>query len=119
MNNPTVTTVTSQKNPLAYLKAIATLVGSIVTGLLGIYAGDTEVGKILTIIGIVATAVATWVVPNAPVVAPGDPLLVNSVGDGEEGSILYVDANEGPEPYDPGAPLHGYTDPGDGDPNRY
>lgn len=114
----TVTTVTSQKNPLAYLKAIATLVGAVATGLLGVYAGDTEVGKILTVVVIVATAVATWVVPNAPVVAPGDPILVNSVGDGEEGSTTYVEAGDGPAPYDPGAPLHGY-DTSDGDPSRY
>ena len=64
----TVTTVTSQSNPLAYLKAIATLVGTIVTGLLGVYTADTEVGKVLVIVSIVATAITTWVIPNAIVV---------------------------------------------------
>jgi CBS-domain-containing membrane protein len=113
----TVTTVTSQAHPLAYAKAIATLIGTITTALLGVYAADTEVGKVLTIVSIVATAIATWAVPNAPVVGPGDPLLVNSIGAGEEGSILYVDAEDGVEPYDPGAPLHGY-DNGEGDPHR-
>jgi CBS-domain-containing membrane protein len=113
----TVTTVTSQANPLAYAKAIATLVGTIATALLGVYTADTEVGKVLTIVSIIATAIATWAIPNAPVIKPGDPLLVNSIGAGEEGTILYVDAEEGPEPYDPGAPLHGYED-GAGDPHR-
>lgn len=64
----TVKTVTSQSNPLAYLKAIATLVGTIVTGLLGVYTSDTPVGQVLTVIAIIATALATWVIPNAIVV---------------------------------------------------
>lgn len=63
-----VKTVTSQSNPLAYLKAIATLVGTIATALLGVYTADTEVGKVLTIAAIICTAVATWVIPNALVV---------------------------------------------------
>lgn len=107
----TVTTVTSQTHPLAYAKAIVALVGTVATALLGLYAADTEVGKVLMVISVIATAVGTWFTANAPVIGPGDPLLVNSVGDGEEGSILYVDAEDGIEPYDPGAPLHGQTEP--------
>src|SRR6478609_8066448 len=68
MMSNSVTTVTSQTNPLAYAKAIATLVGTVVTGLLGVYGPDTEVGKVLVIVSIVATAITTWVVPNALVV---------------------------------------------------
>lgn len=117
----TVTAVTSQANPLAYIKAIVALIGAVASGLLGVYAADTAVGQVLTVCVVIATAVATWSFPNAAVVAPGDPILVNSVGDGEEGSILYVDAREDPEPYDPGAPLHGESTPEDGesDPHRY
>lgn len=62
------TTVSSQKNPLAYMKAIATLVGTIATGLLAVYTTDTTVGQVLTVLVIIATAVTTWVVPNAVVV---------------------------------------------------
>lgn len=49
---------------LPYLKAYAALIGSIATALLGVYAADTELGKILTVVAIVATVVATWAVPN-------------------------------------------------------
>ena len=49
---------------LPYLKAYAALIGSICTGLLAVYTGDTEVGKVLTVISIVATTVATFAVPN-------------------------------------------------------
>lgn len=96
------TVVSSQSNPLAYLKAIATLVGSIVTGLLGVYTGDTEIGKALTIVGIVATAIATWVVPNADV----DPTLSDGVGEGQEGTVTTVAASGDPEPYNP---FEGYS----------
>lgn len=47
-------------------KAYAALVVSIVTGLLGIYGPDTQVGKALIVVSVIATAVATWVVPNSP-----------------------------------------------------
>jgi hypothetical protein len=70
----TVTTVTSQSNPLAYLKAIATLVGTVATGLLAVYTGDTEIGKVLTVVVIIATALTTWVVPNAIVVPAEEPV---------------------------------------------
>jgi len=69
------TTVTSQANPLAYMKAIATLVGTIATALLGVYTADTEVGKVLTILAIIATAVATWALPNADVVTSDVPVV--------------------------------------------
>ena len=109
------TVVSSQTHPLAYAKAIATLVGTIVTGLLGIYTGDTEVGKVLTIIGVIATAVATWSVPNAQV----DPFLSDGAEEGEEGVVRYAEADGFPDPYDPGAPLHGEGGPEAGDPHRY
>lgn len=46
------------------LKAYAALVGSIVTALLTIYGPDTEVGHWLSVIGVVATTVGTWAIPN-------------------------------------------------------
>lgn len=49
---------------LPYLKAYAALIGSIATALLAVYASDTEVGQILTVVSVIATAVATWAVPN-------------------------------------------------------
>lgn len=52
---------------LPYLKAYAALIGSICTGLLAVYTGDTEVGKVLTVVSIVATTVATFAVPNLDV----------------------------------------------------
>lgn len=45
-------------------KAYAALVGSVCAGLLGVYAADTPVGQVLTVVAIVATAVVTWRVPN-------------------------------------------------------
>lgn len=47
-------------------KAIAALVGSIATALLAVYTGDTSVGKVLTVVAVVATAVSTWAVTNVP-----------------------------------------------------
>lgn len=47
-----------------YLKAYAALVGSIATALLAVYTTDTEVGRVLTVVSVIATAVATWAVPN-------------------------------------------------------
>ena len=47
-------------------KAIAALVGSIATALLAVYTGDTSVGKVLTVVAVVATAVGTWAVTNVP-----------------------------------------------------
>lgn len=49
---------------LPYLKAYAALVGSIATALCAVYAEDTAVNHWLTIVGIVATTVLTWAVPN-------------------------------------------------------
>ena len=51
-------------NVLAYAKSIAALVGAIATALLAIYGPETEVGHWLTVASVVATAVATWAVPN-------------------------------------------------------
>jgi FtsH-binding integral membrane protein len=46
-------------------KAYVALVGSVATALLGVYAADTEVGQVLTILAVVATAFGTWAVENA------------------------------------------------------
>jgi FtsH-binding integral membrane protein len=46
-------------------KAYAALVGSVATALLGVYAADTPVGKVLTVLAVVATAFGTWAVENA------------------------------------------------------
>lgn len=83
-------TVTSNLNPLAYIKAIATLVGTIATGLLGIYAADTEVGKILTIAVIIATAIATYTFLNA-VVVPGE-VVDEEIDDSEDDDLSYEEA---------------------------
>lgn len=49
---------------LPYLKAYAALIGSIATALLAVYASDSTVGQALTVVSVIATAVATWAVPN-------------------------------------------------------
>lgn len=51
---------------LVNLKAYVALVGSIATALLGVYTADTTLGKVLTVVSIVATAFGTWYVENAP-----------------------------------------------------
>ena len=45
-------------------KAYVALIGAICTALLGIYGPDTTVGQWLTVIVAVATAIATYSVPN-------------------------------------------------------
>ena len=45
-------------------KAYAALLGAIASALLGVYASGTDVGKVLTIVAVVATAVVTYQVPN-------------------------------------------------------
>lgn len=69
--------------PLEAAKAYVALVGAIATGLLGVYAADTVVGQVLTIIVIVATAVAVFKVPNAD--APFE--------EGEFGDDVYLDGH--------------------------
>jgi hypothetical protein len=55
-------------NVLANAKAYAALIGSVATALLGITAGNSQIGAVLTVVLAVCTAVATWTVPNsAPV----------------------------------------------------
>lgn len=61
---------------LANAKAYVALVGAIATGLLGVYAADTTVGQVLTVIVVIATAVGTWSVPNA---TPSQPILGKAV----------------------------------------
>jgi hypothetical protein len=55
-------------------KAYAALVGAVCTGLLGVYAADSTLGQILTVVSIVATAVVTWRVPNLDT-SPSQPIL--------------------------------------------
>lgn len=59
-------------NIAPYAKAYAALIGSIATALLGTFAADTTVGKVLTVVSVIATVVATYGVENKPagVVAP-------------------------------------------------
>mgnify|MGYP003424820540 FL=1 len=45
-------------------KAYAALIGSIATALLAVYGPDTDTGRILVVLSVVATAVGTWAVPN-------------------------------------------------------
>lgn len=130
MSTKTVTTVTSQANPLAYLKAIATLIGTIVTGLLGIFTADTTIGLVLTVVGIIATSIATWVVPNAlvvPVVTDeGEVVGDEDTDDGytyeESGGLPFpTDADESALYGKPGTALRDEGDTGlysDRDPNR-
>jgi len=47
-------------------KAYVALAGAIATALLGVFASDTGVGQVLTVIAVIATAVSTWAVPNKP-----------------------------------------------------
>lgn len=47
-------------------KAYVALAGTIATALLGVYAADSTVGKVLTIVSVVATAFGTWYVENKP-----------------------------------------------------
>lgn len=51
--------------PLEAAKAYVALVGTIATALLAVYGPETTVGHWLTVLSIVATAVATFVIPNA------------------------------------------------------
>lgn len=49
---------------LEWAKAYIALAGSIATGLMALFAPETTVGRVLTAIVIIATAVSTWAVPN-------------------------------------------------------
>jgi len=51
---------------LASLKAYCALVGAVVTAILGTVPPHTTAWTILTVVAAVATAVATYVVPNTP-----------------------------------------------------
>lgn len=52
---------------LPYLKMYAALIGSTCTALLGIFTADTTVGKVLTVLAVIATALVTFQVPNLDV----------------------------------------------------
>ena len=45
-------------------KAYVALVGAIATALLGVYAADTTVGQVLTVVSVIATAFGTWAIEN-------------------------------------------------------
>jgi hypothetical protein len=49
---------------LANAKAYVALIGAIATALLGVFAADSTVGQVLTVVSVVATTVGTWAVPN-------------------------------------------------------
>ena len=49
---------------MKYAKAYVALAGSIATALLGVYAADSTVGQVLTVVSVTATAFGTWRVPN-------------------------------------------------------
>lgn len=51
--------------PLESAKAYIALLGTIATALLTVFTADTQVGKVLVVISIVATAIGTYVTPNA------------------------------------------------------
>ena len=51
---------------LTAAKAYVALAGAIATALLGVFTADTTVGQILTVVSVIATAVATYAVPNSP-----------------------------------------------------
>ena len=51
--------------PLEAAKAYIALVGTIATALLAVFTADTTVGQALVVVSIVATAIATYKVPNA------------------------------------------------------
>lgn len=78
---------------LPYLKAYASLVGAIVTALLGVYTADTEVGKVLTIVAVIATVIATWAVPN-----------IDPTGEHQDESVqpVYDTSLDGVAPYPDG-----------------
>jgi len=70
------------KHILAYAKAYAALIGSAATALLGIYTTDTQLGKLLTVVTAICSAVAVARIPNTPDAKPageggfGDPALL-------------------------------------------
>lgn len=51
-------------DPMHYAKSYASLIGAVCTALLGIYGPDSTLGQWLTVLAAVATAVATYAVPN-------------------------------------------------------
>lgn len=65
--------------PLEAAKAYIALVGTIATALLTVFTADTTVGKVLVVVSIVATAIATYAVPNAK---PAPETEVNEYGRG-------------------------------------
>lgn len=54
-------------------KAWVALIGAIASALLGVFTAETVVGQVLTVVVVIATAVATFAVPNADPEAEWDP----------------------------------------------
>lgn len=75
-------TPVNKANPLAYAKAIVALVGAIATALLVQYGPDTEIGAVLTVVSIIATAILTYLTSNAPIVGEDPPA---GYGDDDDG----------------------------------
>lgn len=73
--------------PLEAAKAYIALLGTVATALLAVYGPDTAVGHWLTVISIVATAVATFVVPNAQARSAVDE------DEAEFGDDVYIDGH--------------------------
>lgn len=48
------------------VKAYITLVGSVATALLAVFAGTTTVGQILTVVSIIATTIGMYKAPYQP-----------------------------------------------------
>lgn len=71
--------------PLEAAKAYVALVGTVATALLAVYGPETQVGHWLTVIAIVATAVATFAIPNKGA-KPVD-------ADNEFGDDVYIDGH--------------------------
>lgn len=66
-------------HPLEAAKAYVALVGTIATALLAVYSPETPVGHWLTVLAIVATAVATFAVPNANSGPPPEETYIDGV----------------------------------------
>jgi len=68
---------------LTRAKAYAAFAGAIVTALLGTFTADSPVGKVLTVVAVLATAIVTYRVPNAdeaPAPVHDDELGVSDLG---------------------------------------
>lgn len=58
------------KHLLTNAKAYASLLGTVLTALSGVYTADSRVGHVVTAVLAVLTALGVWAVPNAAQDAP-------------------------------------------------